>query len=150
MKRFGYVIVAMALLSATVVAQSGWKNRGNNGWGPGSEYNKRYNTNTVETIAGQITAIDTMTPLKSMSPGIHIVVKTDKEIISVHLGPAWFLENQEWNLEVKDTVAIKGSRVLFNNQPTLIAAEVKKDDAILKLRDENGFPLWNGWHRWKR
>jgi hypothetical protein len=44
-------------------------------------------------------------------------------------------------------VEVKGSRVTFAGNPAIIAAEVKKGDALLKLRDENGIPAWAGWRR---
>jgi hypothetical protein len=44
-------------------------------------------------------------------------------------------------------VEVKGSRVTFEGKPAIIAAEVKKGDEVLKLRDENGFPMWSGWRR---
>jgi hypothetical protein len=74
-------------------------------------------------------------------------VKTDKETISVHLGPSWYLENQDVKIEPKDRVEVKGSRVTFAGNPAMIAAEVKKGDEVLKLRDDNGFPVWSGWRR---
>ena len=39
---------------------------------------------------------------------------------------------------------IKGSRISIQGQPTIIAAEVKKGDQMLKLRDDKGIPLWTG------
>jgi hypothetical protein len=36
---------------------------------------------------------------------------------------------------------------MFDGKPTIIAAEVKKGDGILKLRDKNGFPMWAGWRK---
>jgi hypothetical protein len=67
--------------------------------------------------------------------------------MSVHLGPAFYLENQDVKIEPKDKVEVKGSRVTFGGKPAIIAAEVKKGDEVLKLRDENGFPMWSGWRR---
>jgi len=32
-------------------------------------------------------------------------------------------------------------------QPAVIAAEVKKGDIVLKLRDDNGIPVWSGWRK---
>ena len=49
--------------------------------------------------------------------------------------------------EAGDLVVVKGSRVTFAGNPAIIAAEVKKGDAVLKLRDENGFPAWAGWRK---
>jgi hypothetical protein len=50
-------------------------------------------------------------------------------------------------IQPKDTVEVKGSRVTVQGQPALIAAEVKKGDEVLKLRDEAGIPMWAGWRR---
>lgn len=46
-----------------------------------------------------------------------------------------------------DKVEVTGSRITFQDKPAIIAAEVKKGDEILKLRDGNGFPAWAGWRR---
>lgn len=40
-----------------------------------------------------------------------------------------------------------GSRISFEGNPAIIAAEVKKGDEVLKLRDEKGVPFWSGWRR---
>jgi hypothetical protein len=37
-----------------------------------------------------------------------------------------------------------GSRITFAGKPAIVAAEVKKGDQVLKLRDESGTPLWRG------
>jgi hypothetical protein len=42
---------------------------------------------------------------------------------------------------------MKGSRITFGVKPAIIAAEVKKGDEVLKLRDDSGFPVWSGWRR---
>jgi hypothetical protein len=82
-----------------------------------------------------------------MSYGVHLVVKTEKETISVHLGPGWYIENQDVKIAPKDRITVKGSRIMFEGKPAIIAAEVKKDDEVLTLRDASGFPAWSGWRR---
>jgi hypothetical protein len=139
------------LLTATVsFAQRGpgmmW--RGSGGWGPGSPYSKMYDPKTVETINGEVISVSRITPRKGMSAGIHMNVKTDKETISVHLGPSWYLENQDLKIEPKDKVEVKGSKITFEGKPAIVAAEVRKGDEVLRLRDDAGFPVWSGWrHR---
>jgi hypothetical protein len=78
---------------------------------------------------------------------MYLTVKTDKEEVPVHLGPLWYLENQDVKIAPKDKVEIKGSRVTVQEKPAIIAAEVKKGDQTLKLRDEAGVPVWSGWRR---
>ncbi len=121
--------------------------RGSGGWGPGSQYNRIYDPKAVETISGEVTKLDRITPAQGMSGGIHMTVKTDKETISVHLGPSWYIENQDVKIEPKDKVEVKGSRITFGGKPAIIATEVRKGNEVLTLRDESGFPAWMAWRR---
>ena len=141
------VVGIAAVVLAPVAFAQGMKWRGSGGWGPGGPYGRMYDTKAVETVAGEVTQVDRITPMRGMSAGVHLVVKTDKGDLSVHLGPQWYLENQDVKIEPKDKVEIKGSRVTVQGKPTLIAAEVKKGDEVLKLRDEAGMPVWAGWRR---
>jgi hypothetical protein len=128
-------------------AQKGTSWKGSGGWGTGSQYVRMYDPKTIETITGTVEKVDKITPGKGMSYGIHLKVKTEKETIDVHLGPGWYIENQDIKIVTGDKVDIKGSRVTFHDKPLIIAAEVRKGDDVLQLRDENGFPFWAGWRR---
>jgi hypothetical protein len=148
------VLLSMAamgvlLVTADSFAQRGpgmmW--RGSGGWGPGSPYNKMYDPKTIETITGAVVNVSSITPNKGMGAGVYMTVNTGKETLSVHLGPSWYLENQDVKIEPKDKVEVKGSKITFGGQPAIIAMEVKKGDEVLKLRDDAGFPVWAGWRR---
>jgi hypothetical protein len=151
MKKFVILLTVVFILSLFLpdenFAQRGMKYRGSGGWGMGTSYGKMYNPKTVETISGEVLSVEKIIPVKRMSYGIHLMVKTDKETISVHLGPGWYIENQDVKIEPKEKIEVKGSRITFEGKPVIIAAEIKKGNEILKLRDENGFPVWSGWRR---
>ena len=151
MKKITTAVTIMAILSLSVVAaswaQPGFRWRGSGGWGSGSQYMRMYDPKTVEAIRGEVVSVETFTPMGGMSGGMHLMVKTDKETVPVHLGPEWYLENQDTKIEPKDTVEIKGSRITFDGKPAIIAAEIKKGEEVLKLRDANGYPAWSGWRR---
>jgi len=141
------VVVSMLFIVSVAFAQP-WKGyRGSGGWGMGTQYQRMYNPATVETISGTVESVDKVTPMKGMYYGIHLLLKTDKETISVHLGPGWYIERLDTKIEKGDKIEVKGSRVTFEGKPAIIAAEVKKGDNILKLRDDNGIPAWSGWRR---
>jgi hypothetical protein len=142
----GLAFLLLPLASPGALAQ-GLKWRGSGGWGPGSAYGRLYDPKTVETVSGEVVTIDRITPMRGMSGGVHLVVKTSTGDVSVHLGPQWYLENQDVRIELKDRVEVKGSRVTVQGEPVLIAAEMKKGDQVLKLRDEAGVPMWAGWRR---
>jgi hypothetical protein len=146
-----YTIVISIVLSFIFISQSfaqngmNWRRSG--GWAMESNYNKLYNLKTVETISGEVVSIDIITPMKGMSNGVHLLLKTDKETISVHLGPSWYIENQDISIKPKDEVEVKGSLITFDGKPAIIAAELKKGNEVLQLRDDNGYPVWSGWRR---
>jgi hypothetical protein len=152
MKKNVAVLVAifcvLVLVFATdSFAQRGMKWKGGGGWGMGTQYGRMYDPKTVETIIGEVVGVEKITPAKGMSYGVHLIVKIDKETVSVHLGPGWYIENQDMKIEAKDKIEVKGSRITFQGKPAIIAAEVKKGDEVLTLRNESGFPVWSGWRR---
>ncbi|MDN3510165.1 MAG: DNA-binding protein [Candidatus Jettenia sp.] len=151
MKKIGILMAVITIFSFFSVtksfAQQEMQWRGGGGWGIGSPYGRMYDLKTVETITGEVVSVDTITPMKGMGYGVHLMVKTDEEKISVHLGPGWYIENQDTKIEPKDKVEITGSRITLEGKPAIIAAEVKKGEEVLKLRDEKGFPLWSGWRK---
>lgn len=97
-----------------------------------------YNPQTVETIAGEVVTVDRFTPAKGMSHGVHLTVRTDKETISVHLGPSWYIENQDVKILPKDKIEVKGSRVTYEGKPAIVAATLTKGNEQLVLRDAAG------------
>jgi hypothetical protein len=140
-------LVLCTLLAATNALAQGLRWRGSEGWGQGSRYGRLYDARTVETNSGEVMSIEQMTPSKGMGRGVHLTLKTDKEMIAVHLGPAWYVEHQDIKLAPTDKIEVRGSRVTFQGKPAIIAAEVRKGDGVLVLRDANGIPMWAGWRR---
>lgn len=145
-----FFIVAAFVFSGDAFARRG-PGRGrmmnNYGWGPGSSYMRMYNPSTIETIKGKVVKVDKITPMKGMYYGIHALIKTGEEELSVHLGPGWYVEKQTPQVKEGDQVEITGSKITFQGKPALIAAKLTKGDETLVLRDENGFPKWRGWRR---
>ncbi len=148
MRRSGiiWVLVVFALTAMISLSDAqpwrGWK--GGGGWGYKSQYQRMYNPQTVTTIKGVVEAVEQITPVKGMSYGIHLKVKTDAETLPVHLGPAWFIERQDIKIEKGDTIEVLGSKITYNNAPAIIAAQVTKGETVLTLRDNNGIPVWAG------
>jgi hypothetical protein len=135
---------ACLLIAVGAEAQRG---RGSGGWRADGAYCRMYDPKTVETITGEIQSIEQFVPAEGMSAGIHLSVKTEGGTVSVHLGPAWWLERQDVQLQTGDEVEVRGSRITFQGRPALIAAEVRKGDYVLVLRDDDGWPAWSGWRR---
>ena len=147
MKRFMFLVaisfIIFSFFSVNLFAQRGGMNKKGAGWGAGSQYNRMYNVNTVETITGEVVKVDKIIPIKGMSYGIHLLLKTGKNTISVHVGPAWFVDNQKIKINFKDKIAVTGSKIIYQGSPAIIASEIKKGNETITLRDKNGYPVWS-------
>lgn len=133
---------ALVLILALTMA-CGSENQG--GLGPGGEagYDRMYDPKTVGSVSGEVMSVEKITD-RGTGDGLSLNLKTGKETLLVYLGPVWFLEKQDLTLAPKDQVEITGSQIIFQGKPVIIAAEVKKGDKSLKLRDAAGLPAWAG------
>jgi hypothetical protein len=144
----GIVLAATMFFTATAAVAQKWKGwRGSGGWGMGSTYQRMYDPATVATVSGTVEFVNKVTPMKGMYSGIHLAVKVDNEVVDVHLGPEWYIERLDTKIEKGDKIEVKGSKVTIAGKSAVIAAEVKKGDSVLVLRDANGIPAWAGWRR---
>jgi len=128
-------VMCVVLLAANAWAQSG---KGRNSG------RRIYNPATVETLSGEVVSVDQTTSKRGRSLGVHFTLKAEKETIPVHLGPGWYVDQQEVKLAPGDKVEVSGSRVTYQGKPVIIAGQVKKDGKTLQLRDANGVPAWAG------
>ena len=142
MKKIVLLVVFVVLGIATLTAQ-----KGSRGWGQNSDYGRMYNPNTVETLIGTVIGVERIEQNNKMSQGLYLSVKTKTETISVHLGPTWYLDNQVIQFQKGDEVRITGSRITFQNAPAIIVKEAEKNEHVLKLRNDNGYPVWSGWRK---
>ena len=142
----GVALVSLTF-ATTAPAQGGPHWQGDGGWGRGGGFARLYDPSKVETIRGTVARIERVAPSKGMSTGIHLQLEADQGTVSVHLGPSWFIENQDVQIETGDSIEVIGSRVEVDGAPALLAARVVKGDQVLTLRDDAGIPAWAGWRR---
>ena len=116
--------------------------RGTGGWGNKSAYCALFDTKTIETLHGVVVSIENVTPMPGMRPGVELQLKTNKWLIPVHLGPLWYLENQDIDIKPDDQVDVTGSRIFCQGQDVIAATEIRHGDKVIKLRDSKGIPLW--------
>ena len=135
--RMSLVVIAGFFFASMSFAQQGAKEKGG----------RAYDPKTVETVKGEVVGVEKIPSRDGKGYGVHLTLKTEKETLTVEVGPVWYVEKQPVKIEAKDILEIKGSRVTSQGKPAIIAAEIKKGDQILKLRDEIGIPAWSGGSR---
>lgn len=141
------LLLLMLLTAGPAAAVEGFQGRGSGGWGAGLPYSRLYDPMAARTLKGEVVWIKKLVPADGMADGLHLLLKTRETSLPVHLGPLWYLERQDFSLGVGDAIEVTGSQVIFEGMPALIAAEVRKTDNVLLLRETSGFPLWSAWRR---
>jgi hypothetical protein len=105
-----------------------------------------YNPQTVITVTGQVEKLADLPSLgRGGGKGMQyrgVLLKTDQGSLMVDLAPAWYLNEKKVVVQAGDTISATGSKTTLGNQPGLIAREVTVKGTTLKLRDEQGIPVW--------
>ena len=143
MKKLGLFVGMISILSL-IYAGLAWAQQTppGPGRGEGMRGSRRalvYNPQTVGTISGEVTSVNQM---PGMAAGVHLLLKTDKETVTVVLGPSAYLDQQGMKIAAGDKVEVTGSRVASRQGALIVAGELRKGDQVLKLRDAQGVPLW--------
>ena len=103
----------------------------------------RYDASTEITLTG--TVQDVLHPQMGQMKGTHLLLKTETEMIEIHVGPSNFVSSKGFTFAKGDSIQVLGSKVTIDGKEALIAREVTKDSKTLTLRDKTGRPLWAGW-----
>ncbi|WP_071517967.1 hypothetical protein [Geitlerinema sp. PCC 9228] len=131
------------------------------GRGPGNGPGRMYNPATVETIRGTVREKLTYTPnnrnwggggnqnqTSTMPQGIHLRLQpsngSQSETMLVRVGPSWYLNEAGMPLEAGSRIEVTGSRVNFAGTEQMVASQIRHQDRVVTLRDENGIPQWRG------
>ena len=136
------IVVLFAFLAHLDSCAQQRRNLRGQGRGMGQQLSRNYDPQSVVSVKGTVNKIEQYQYGQGRYYGIHVLLDTQEEVLSVHLGPAWFIEN-EMKIELNDVLEIKGSKIVYNDTLTVIAAQIKKGDQRLLLRNEIGIPVWS-------
>jgi hypothetical protein len=103
---------------------------------------------TVTSVEGEIAAVERVE--RRRHAGVHLALSTGSGTVPVRLGPDFYVDEQAVKLATGDRVIVKGYEVELDGERVLVAAEVRRGDAVLALRGEDGIPLWRGHGRSRR
>lgn len=102
-----------------------------------------YDPTTVITFPGRVLEIKQVMSPYHKHYGQFARMQTDYGEMKVYLGPSWFLKKQKIKISVGEQLEITGSKIYYNGEPLVMAAEIRKEGWILRLRNKyNGTPFW--------
>jgi hypothetical protein len=144
-KKF-WMLVLFLLIPLLICAQSR-PNRPGQGVQMKDQQARMFNPAIIDSVAGVIEEIRKVEGRQGSNLGYHLTVKVKEEVLDVHLGPVWYVEQEEFTFEKGDMIKLVGSRVTIDEKPSMIAKKVEVKGKELKLRGDSGRPVWAGWRK---
>jgi len=101
-----------------------------------------YDPKTVESVWGKVLSMEKITPAKKRGEWVQLMLQVENGTIAVQLGPAWYVDKQVPRIEPNDAITVTGSRLTLDGTAIIVAADIAKGSELLRLRDDNGIPVW--------
>jgi hypothetical protein len=112
------------------------------GWHFNSSYGRQFLSGTAVTIQGTVSDVGAFSPGPRMTRGSRLILKTDKGLITVHLGPNWYIQEQELKFEKGQRLEIEGRQIGSGESAFVIASKITHGKNTWILRDAEGIPNW--------
>jgi len=103
----------------------------------------KYDLGNEVTIKGVVQEVKDFQCPASGGMGAHLVVKTDKGLVTVHLALSKFLSEYGFNFAKGDQVEIIGAKAkVGDDENAILARKIERGNQTFTFRDKNGKPLW--------
>ena len=129
------LLLGTALIAVPALAQG--QRRGGMGM-------PRYDKTTEQTVSGTVQKVEAHEGRMGAGTGVHLAFTTGDRVLDVHVGPARWLTEKQYEFTAGDRLTITGSSVKVDGADAFLAREIVKDGKTLVLRNADGVPLWSG------
>jgi hypothetical protein len=136
------LLVSFGILTL-VAAGAAWGQTGARD-APGGGPSSLYDPQTVTTVSGVVVSLTPPQAEAGLPYLAYLTLRTETGKIKVFLGPSLYVDKLPVKIKVLDKIQVTGSKITWEGKPVILAAEVKKGDQVLKLRETNGAPGWGG------
>jgi hypothetical protein len=142
MRRLIVVSLAAAVfLTLLTPAGLSQRRRGRGGGMP------QYDVATELTLRGSVKKVESHKGKMGWA-GTHLVVQSEGETLTIHVGPTQYLAEQGFSFAEGDQIVVTCSKVKFEGIDALVAREIRIGDRLLTLRNQQGTPAWSR-SRWR-
>jgi hypothetical protein len=100
-----------------------------------------WNPATVATVAGTVESVDRI-EMGERWRCVRLQIATADGAVQVRVGPDWYVADSKLAFAKGDRVEVKGSRLTFAGEKSMVAAEIVRGAERIVLRDGLGRPAW--------
>lgn len=128
-----------------VLSQPGRNQQANERWDNDSPYGRLFDTKTMATVTGEVLEMKQIFMTDKKVQCTHLLLLTKNDTLNVHLGPMWYVDQQDLKIKVNDTLEITGSQVTYEGHPVLVASRIVRGKESMNFRNSDGYPFWSRW-----
>ena len=130
-RRFVLAIVVLCVFTVTLA------------WSQAPAGSFSYDVSKEMTIKGVVEEVKDFRCPVSGGMGAHLVVKTDKGLVTVHLALSKFLSEYGFNFAKGDEVEVVGVKAkVGDDENAILARKIDRGNQTFTFRDKAGKPLW--------
>jgi hypothetical protein len=112
-------------------------------WAQAASGAPKYDTAKEVTLKGVVQEVKDFQCPVSGGLGAHLVVKTEKAPVTVHLALSKFLSEYGFGFAKGDEVEITGAKArVGDDENAILARKIERGNQTFNFRDKNGKPLW--------
>lgn len=94
-------------------------------------------------VEGRVSHLDELpSPQERLRQVAVVTLHADGKPVRVELAPRWFLEENGLKYAPQETLFVHGERTEIDGEPRIVAREVQQGAVRVRLRDEQGRPVW--------
>jgi sporulation protein YlmC with PRC-barrel domain len=109
----------------------------------GTDYEKMYNPDNMTTVHGTVESVGAFDLEGVPASGLRLRIRTDDgRSVIVYAGARSYAERHNMSFRYGDEVTIVGSPAKINEQNVILGARIEKGGQTLRLRSDEGKPLW--------
>jgi hypothetical protein len=130
-RRFILAVGILVLLTVTLA------------WAQAPASAPKYDLANEVTIKGVVQEVKDFQCPVSGGMGAHLVVKTDKGLVTIHLALTKFLSEYGFGFAKGDEIEIIGVKAkVGDDENAILARKIERGNQTFTFRDKNGKPLW--------
>jgi hypothetical protein len=98
---------------------------------------------SMETFRGQVLSVQKYNLVNRPAPYVQFILSANGVIYTVKVGPEWYVNEHGIVIVPMEEIEVKGVVIVDGGKRIIVASQILQGTSQLKLRDEEGTPLWS-------
>ncbi len=140
-------VLFLSFFSSNIDAQNGRNFKKGGCWyGGGRNYNNNinmpfYDLKSEVKVNGTMESFDVIRG-RGMRGGLEITINDGKDKHTVHVGPTWYLDDINLDINNGDKLEVFGSKIDVKGKTLILASKITQNGKTYSLRDKYGVSKW--------